>query len=518
MSKILFINPSMDKLVGTKIWVSSLVKVLKGGKRNAMMPKLSAMILAALTPDEHSFSYIDEEVEELEALEYDKFDADLVAITTMTVQANRAYQIAGEFRKRGISVVIGGIHAAVMGAEVSLHCDSIMIGESENAWLALLEDFENGALKKAYNAREYPAVETLISPKVDIIKHDQYLMYPIQATRGCPYDCDFCSIQYSSGHKYRMKPVEQVVKEIQEYEKYNQGGPAGFLKKSYYFVDDNLYVNREYIKKLFIAMKDLHISWEGQGTVNTANDDEVLKLMAESGCKSFSFGFESVSQESLKEANKPRHNKVEEYETAIENVQKQGIIAGGYFVTGFDSDNVTVFQETVDFIKKVNLLQSIFSVLTPYPGTRLYDRVEGEGRIFIKSWEFYNSWSCVFTPKKMTAADLQFGSYWAASETLDWKYMRRSLKSFWNKGPWETNPTLPLKSRIALIYLGMKLREHKLKEYQKFLFWAARQKNAVDFKSIIWTMMRHEITLQIPFAYNPAQKKTGSKINIDLSA
>ena len=495
----------MDKIAGTRIWTSSLVSAMKGGK-SALMPKLAGMILAALTPEKHSFIYLDDEIEKIE---YDEIDADLIAITTMTVQANRAYQIAGEFRKKGITVVMGGIHAAVMSEEVAAHCDAIMIGEGENTWPALLEDFENGTMKKVYDAKDYPPIETLISPKVDVIKHDQYLMYPIQATRGCPYDCDFCSIAYSSGHKYRMKPVEQVIAEIQEYEKFNTGGPAGVLKKGYYFVDDNLYVHKEYTKKLFTAMKDLKITWDGQGTINMATDDDALKLMAESGCRSFSIGFESVSPESLKEANKPRVNKVEEYITAINNIQKYGIIAGGYFVTGFDSDKITVFQDTTDFIKKANLVQSIFSILTPYPGTRLYDRINGEGRIFNRSWEFYNSWTCVFTPKQMSATDLQLGSFWASTEISKLDQMRENFQNFWKQGPWETNPPLSKKERLILIYLGFKLRKSKLKEYQKFLFWVARQKNAADFKSIIWSMMRHEIVSQTPaFAYyNPAEKK-----------
>lgn len=505
MSKIVFINPSMDKIIGSKVWTSPLISVMKGGK-NTPMPKLSAMILAAITPEKHSFVYIDDE---FETIEYDEIEADLIAITSMTVQSSRAYQIAGEFRKKGIPVVIGGIHAAVRSDEVAAHCDAIMIGEGENTWPVLLEDFEKGELKKVYNAKDYPPVEKLVSPRVDIIKHDRYLMYPIQATRGCPNSCDFCSIKYSSGHKYKMKPVEQVIKEIQEYEKYNDGGIAGALKKAYFFVDDNLYVNREYTKQLFIAMKDLNITWDGQGTLNTAHDDEILQLMAESGCRSFSFGFESVSQESLKEANKPKYNKVEDYVTAINNVQKYGIIAGGYFVLGFDSDGVDVFENTAKFVQDANLIQLVFNMLTPYPGTKLYDRIKGEGRIFNRSWEFYNAFSCVYTPKKMSATDLQLGYYWAAAEAMTLEHIKKSFANFWKNGPWKTNPPLKPIERIALIYLGIKLRLNGLGKYQKFLFWVARQKNAADFRSIVWAMMRHEISTQIPSYtyYNPARKK-----------
>lgn len=493
----------MDKVLGSRVWESSLMSTIKG-KQNVFMPKLAAMILAALTPEKHTFLFIDDDIEDVD---FDEVEADLVTITAMTVQANRAYQIAGEFRKRGIKVVVGGIHAAVMSEEVSSHCDAIMKGESENTWPAMLEDFEAGTLKKVYDAKDYPPVETLVSPRIDIIRHDLYLNYPIQATRGCPYDCDFCSIKFSSGHKYRMKPVEQVVREIQEYEKYNDNRFGGLLKKPYYFVDDNLYVNREYTKALFIALKDLNITWNGQGSINTAYDDEILRLMAESGCRSISIGFESVSQDSLKEANKPRHNQVKEYEMAIQNIQKYGIAAGGYFVMGFDNDGVTVFQETADFVKEVNLVQPIFSILTPYPGTRLYNRLDKEERVFTKGWGLYNSFMCVFTPRKMSSVDLQAGYFWMSREVISMKHLRKSLSYFWKQGPWKSNPRLTTAERIIMILLGMKLAFLRGGRYQRFLFWAATHRRATDFKTIIWMMMRHEISYQSPFAYNPAEKK-----------
>jgi radical SAM superfamily enzyme YgiQ (UPF0313 family) len=496
MSKIIFLNPSAGKVALFQPWDSKLIRIMTGNS-SMYLPPLSAMILAAITPEKHSFLYVDEEIEDID---YD-VDVDLVALTAMTMQSCRAYQIAGEFRKRGKAVVIGGIHAAVMTEEAAGHCDALLLGEAENTWPALLEDFEKGALKAVYYAKDYPPVEMLISPKLDIIKHGRYLSFPIQATRGCPYDCDFCAIKHSSGHKYRMKPVQQVVDEICAYEKYNIPGIVGAYKKGYCFVDDNLYVNREYVKELLTALIPLNIRWDGQGTANLAKDDEVLQLMAESGCRTLAIGFESIEPESLKESNKPSVNKVEEYETLISNIAKHGIIPGGYFVFGFDSDDPSIFKRTVDFIKQSQLLQPNVNILTPYPGTRLYDRLHS--RIFNTSCLFYNNWSCVFTPEKMTARDLYFGSLWVSRQTTELEFMRKQLKYFWRFGPWEKNPPLKLSERIALIFLSLKLGLHGLGEYQRFLLWAALQRNAADFKTIIWTLWRREISIFVPNDWEP---------------
>ncbi|MDR3120889.1 MAG: B12-binding domain-containing radical SAM protein [Clostridiales bacterium] len=491
MSTIVFINPSAEKSSLGTAWQSEILPALKG-RTNAYSPRLVAMVLAAITPAEHRFIFIDEDIEDVDF----GMDADLVAIAAMTEQSSRAYLVAGEFRKRGITVVIGGIHAAVASEEVAAHCDVLMLGEGEHTWPALLEDFARGEVKPVYNAKDYPPVEVLISPKVDIINHDAYVSYPIQATRGCPYDCDFCSIKHSSGHRYRMKPVEQVVREIREYEKYNKPGIGNTIKKSYFFVDDNLYVNREYVKELMTAMRGLNIHWDAQGTINIAQDDEILTLMAECGCRSLGIGFESISPETLKEANKPKVNDIKDYSEAIRNIAKKGIIPTGYFVFGFDTDDVTVFRKTLEFISDSDLVQALISVLTPYKGTRLYDRLAP--RVFEVSPYLYNSWNCVFTPQLMTAAQLQSGAHWVGKSVSDLEFMKKQLKKFWNYGPWKNNPPLTLFERILLIYAGFLLGLRGLWKYQRFAFWAATQKNAADLQTVIWSMRRNEISKAAP--------------------
>jgi radical SAM superfamily enzyme YgiQ (UPF0313 family) len=497
--KIVFINPATDRFSEYNSWSTGVINKIMD-RHMITLPKMSVMIFAALTPQEHSFTFIDEEFEDVD---FD-MECDLVAISTMTVQAPRTYEIAEEFRKRSKKVVIGGIHASVRTEEVKANCDAVMVGEGENTWPDMIKDLEKGRLKEIYDAKDYPPVETFTRPKPDVIKHEHYLMYPIQATKGCPNDCEFCSIKYSSGHRYRMKPIEQVIEEIQLFETYNNSNnnSIGF-KKTYQFVDDNLYVNREYTKKLFTAMKGLGISWSGQGTLNTAFDDEILELMADSGCKGYHIGFESISPESLKEANKPAFNKVAEYAEAAENIIRHGIVPAGYFIFGFNSDDVTAFERTVNFTKKYHIMQPFFNVLTPYPGTRLYDKMEAEGVIFDRDWRHYNSITCVYTPRNITPEEMKAGIRWSLANFGSMDNIREQLDYFWSHGPWKSNPALTVKERLGLMALGLKLHKHKT--YRDFLFWVAWHKKAAGIGIVVAALYFSGLTSQLTDTVNPAE-------------
>jgi radical SAM superfamily enzyme YgiQ (UPF0313 family) len=465
------------------------------------------MILAALTPERHEFVYLDDVVAAVDVTAVSQ-DADLVAITSMTAQADRAYELANGFRNFGVTVVMGGIHCAVRPEEAARYCDAILLGLGEHTWPAMLEDWENGRLKKVYDAKDYPPVEEFVSPRVDVIDHTKYLAYPIQATRGCPNHCEFCSIAYSSGHKYRMKPIEQFVADVKAFEACNRPGILGAEHKDYYIVDDNLYVNREYTLKLFRAMKGLNITWHGQGTINAANDEEVVAAMAESGCRSYNMGFESLSEESLAEMGKPKHNYVPSYQQALLNLKKHGINAGAYFVFGFDHDDPTVFERTLKFVFENKLLRPVFSCLTPYPGTELAKRLNRDNRIFLQGWHLYNHWNCVLTPKRMTTEELQSGFYWATREMSDFEFIKDCLRHFWSFGPWPNNPPLKPVERLALLYLGLRfVMVRGCAKYGLFLWWAARQKNAAEFRSIIGDLYGYEIGMTIPrHCKNPADK------------
>jgi len=482
MSKIVFINPSVEKYAKVKVWASDFMNAIRG-KRTAVMPKMAPMILSAVTPPGHEFTFIDEEIEDIP---FDEIDADLVALTGMTVQADRAYEIADEFKKRSVTTVIGGIHASVLPDEAALHCDAVAIGEGENIWPELLRDFERGFLKARYDAKDYAPVTGFASPDINIIKIDQYSVFPLQATKGCPYDCDFCSVSFVNGRRVRIKPVERLLEEIGAYERHNKGP----IKRCYQFVDDNLYVNRAYTIELFTALKRAKIQWHGQGTLNSALDEEILDLLAESGCRIFSVGFESISEASLREANKDKANRVDQYGKAVSNLMKRGIVPGGFFIFGFDSDGPDVFKDTIRFIMEKHIVNPSFCILTPFPGTRIAERIDE--RVFNRRWKDYGVVDCVFKPKNMTPQELVNGSRWACRQIIKPENVRKQFAYFWSQGPWKTNPPLNLAERAVFIIISILARSRD-KELRKLAFWAATQKNATDFFLIMSALIFYDV-------------------------
>jgi radical SAM superfamily enzyme YgiQ (UPF0313 family) len=293
-----------------------------------------------------------------------------------------------------------------------------------------------------------------------------------------------------------MKPVEQVVAEIKAYERYNKGMVKGFFKKSYQFVDDNLYVNRDYVIELFKAMRPLNITWTGQGTMNTAFDEEVLTLMAESGCKGYNIGFESLSEEALREANKPGVNVTANYKKAIDNLIRHGIIPAGFFIFGFDTDDASVFRKTVEFSIENHLIQPYFNILTPYPGTRLFDRLDGQDRVVHRDWSLYDSLHCVFRPKKLDKDTLEEGGGWATYTLSRIKVIKDQLDYFWSHIEQDRTQRLRFRERMALRVVGMKLGKLGKKEYREFLFWAARHRKARDFGIILAALVFNNIADQ----------------------
>ena len=468
--KILFINPAVS-VDSDEMWARSMKIDLLGGM--SYTPRIAPMVLAAVTPKEHSFKYLDEDIE---IVDFDKIDADLIAITAMTVQAERAYELAAEFRSRGYPVIMGGIHASTHPDEVALHVDAVGTGEAENYWPIILADAKKGQLKKFYHAKDYPAVTELPPMRLDVVNHPKYSIFPFQATRGCPYSCEFCCIKLSSGNKYRKKPIPQVIAELKEIEKINKG----FFKKRISFMDDNLYVDREYTIELLKAIEPLNIHWMGMGTLNIAQDEEILALIARSGCRSFQIGFESITEENLKSTNK-KTNSVEQYKVIAEKLIKYGIIPSGFFIFGFDHDDENCFKRTTDFIIENNILSPLFHILTPFPGTALYERMKD--RIIDKRWRHYSSLKCVFQPTNMTPRELEIGSYTASYEVAKLEHVKLQLESIWSHGPWDKNPPLTLKQRGIL--LGLAIRLWKVQESRKFLFWAMTSSKATDVYQII---------------------------------
>jgi radical SAM superfamily enzyme YgiQ (UPF0313 family) len=361
-------------------------------------PYLALTILAALTGEEWKISIIDENVD---AIDFSDLP-DLVAISIMTPLAKRGYEIADAFRGKGVSVVLGGIHPTMMKDEAKTHADSVVMGEAEETWPLVLSDFKRGNLQPFYESANFCSLDKLAVPKRNLLNRKGYFFTnTVQTTRGCPFDCVFCSVTSFYGRTYRVRPVENVISEIGQMEK-------GFL----FFVDDNIVGKPSYAKELFGALIPLKIKWFSQASLSVVKDRELLNLAQRSGCKGLFIGFESLSQENLRAMGKST-NRVSEYKDAIRMLHDHGIGIQGSFIFGMDHDDSSVFSDVIRFIEKTHLEAVLFSVLTPFPGTRIYETLQRENRIIDTDWEKYDMNHVVFRPKKMTPEELQEGFNWA---------------------------------------------------------------------------------------------------------
>jgi len=381
----------------------------------AGMVRLSLPTVAALTPDDWTVEIIDSRIT---PINYD-IPADLVGITAFTAEAPSAYQIAGGFRARGVPVVMGGFHVSARPEEALEHADSVVIGEAEPVWSQVIADVENNGLQRVYRSG-LCAMKDLAIPRRDLLDRAMYVtgFNTLQATRGCPFNCEYCAVTAFFGKKFRTRPVDDVIDEIHT-----------FKGRQFFFVDDNIAGQKKYAKELFTALAPLKRTWGGQTDLTIAKDEELLRLYAKSGGKYAFIGFESLSEKNLAKMNKS-WNSPRSYRQAIKKFHRAGISILGSFIFGLDDDDPDVFERTVDFIRESRLDAAQFHILTPFPGTRLYDRMEADGRITNRDWDRYHTGEVVFQPAGMTAEQLQQG-YWRAfrkTYRLD-RTLARALRS-----------------------------------------------------------------------------------------
>ncbi|MFQ6067295.1 MAG: B12-binding domain-containing radical SAM protein [bacterium] len=361
---------------------------------------LTLPVLASLTPSSIEVKITDERTE---SIDYES-DADLIGLTFLTTDAYRAYRIADEFRKRGKFVVMGGPHASVLPGEVIRHADSVVIGEAEPVWKDLLQDFQKGSPRKFYQSNPVK-MEDLPLPRRNLVKCKGFTTIEmVETSRGCPFRCDFCYIPTLFGRSYRLRPIEDVIREIKT-----------LKNRQLSFADDNLVGNPDYAKDLFKKLRPLRKKWFGNFSLARAGDTRLLELAAQSGCTRMALGFESVSQKSLDSVNKS-FNKVKKYEEIIKKIHDQGITIIGYFMFGFDEDDLSIFPRTVEFIEKSSIERPIFFILTPIPRTRLHQRLLLEGRIIDANWSHGDGTHVMFRPKLMTVEELQEGYRWVISQ------------------------------------------------------------------------------------------------------
>jgi len=364
-------------------------------------PILGLTLLAGLFPKTYEVKIINEVVEEVD------FDAevDFVGITGLTCVIKRTYAIADRFRERGVKVVLGGIHPSLLPEEAKEHADSVFIGEAEGMFEEVLRDVEAGELKPYYKSREWPDLKQMPLPRRDLLnKRYRPFFKVIETTRGCPNRCEFCSVPIISGKRYRLRPLEEIDRELSLIIK----------KKGEYLMvaDDNVTAKEDYAFGLFDLFKHYGVKWMGFTTIKIALNEKLLKKAQESGCISLFIGFESLLQENLNGASK-RFVDAKELSKWIKAIQGRQIGIQGAFIFGFDEDDSSIFKRTVAFVQENNIELPTFSILTPFPGTPLQKRLEEEGRIFDRDWSHYDMSHAVFKPRKMTVQELQEGYLWA---------------------------------------------------------------------------------------------------------
>jgi len=387
-------------------------QVSKSGK--AGFVRLNLPTLAALTPKDWEVEILDARVT---PVDYNA-RVDLVGITGFTAEMPSAYEIADNFRKNGVKVVMGGVHVSAMSDEALQHADTVVIGEAELIWDNLLEDFKKGKLKQRYKADNLCDMKNMVIPRRDLLNRKMYSGFnTLQATRGCPFNCDYCAVTAFFGHEFRVRPIDEVIAEIK-----------GFDTKEFFFMDDNIVGRPKYAKELFQRLIPLKITWGSQASITMAKDPELLNLYARSGGKYAFIGLESLSQKNLESMHKG-WNSAKAYKEAIKKIQDAGINVVGSFVFGLDEDDKTVFKTTFDFIMETRMDAAQFHILTPLPGTVTYNVLEKEGRIIDRDWAKYHTGEVVFQPKGMTVEELQNGYYWIFRNTYTIKnILKRSLR------------------------------------------------------------------------------------------
>ncbi len=409
----------------------------KWHKRLFYYSRLSLAVLRNLTPNSHTVQILDENVENID---YDS-DVDLVGITVHTSVSPKAYKISEEFKRRGRAVVMGGHHPTSRPDESLKFANAVVIGNAEHVWKKLLLDFEKGELQRKYHSPWKPSLETLAQGK----RVNQKAIFPINSLMtsiGCSQRCTYCATaDFYQG--FLQRDLDSVINEITEMD-------SSFIN----IMDSNIVGNKKFAKKLFKKMIPLGLKWVSQAPISIAYDEELLDLMAESGCIGLGVGLETISQDNVNSVNK-KSNKVEDYQKNIAKIHSKGIALKGYFIFGFDYDTTESFERTAEFAIQSKIDLASFNTLTPYPGTRLYKQFQKEGRLihtesdYPGAWALYDRKHCVFAPKLISQQELEYGLNWIYGEFYSSKSVKERLS--------DMSQYSGLQKTICMIYNGLNI-------------------------------------------------------------
>jgi radical SAM superfamily enzyme YgiQ (UPF0313 family) len=333
-----------------------------------------------------------------ESIPFDE-PTDLVALSVETYTAKRSYQIASEFRRRGVPVIMGGFHPSLVPDEASEYAESIVIGEAERLWPAVLDDFRSGRLRPVYQQQGRPSLSG-VRPDRSIFAGKRYLPVGlVEAGRGCHFRCEFCAIQTYFANTQTRRPIDEIIEEVRR-----------IRKPLIFFVDDNITSNMEQAKEFFRALIPLKIRWVSQASINAAHDEEFLRLIKASGCQGLLIGFETLNPDTLRRMRKSFNMMRGGYERALENLRRHEIRLYVTFILGYDEDRADTLEQTLAFAERHKFYIVAFNHLTPFPGTPLYDRLQAEGRLLYDRWWLdpaYRYGMVPFTPRDMTAEDVE---------------------------------------------------------------------------------------------------------------
>lgn len=426
MARIRLINPNSPL---TTITLPDVIERMTFGRRALFMP-VNLAICAAVTPAEHAVEIVDECV--LDEPHQPRADVDVVGIGAMTTQARRAYVLADAYRALGVTVVLGGIHPSALPDEALQHADAVCVGDAEATWPHVLADHAAGGLTRTvYHWREFPEA-AIATPRKDLLNPKHYLVYnPIQTTRGCPHRCSFCTTPAVFGHRFRQRSIDSIIDEMRTA---METGSRFFI-----FSDDNFAGQQDWALELCHRLMPLKIKWASQCDVLISNNDRLLAAMRASGCQGLILGLESPNPATLTEARK-QYVRAETYLERVRRIQSHQISLWGSFIFGFDNDDWRSCREAVRFAHRANLVMSCYPILTPYPGTAVFEEFRRQGRLRTEDWDRYNGASVVFEPARMTPEQLQHAQMAAFHEFYHPRSALARLK-FWpfKKHSWLAN-------------------------------------------------------------------------------
>lgn len=371
----------------------------------ASLPSLGLLTLAGLTDKSIDTTYI--ELNQFSVNDELPGEFDVVAISSFTAQINQAYTLSEQYRKAGTKTILGGLHVTIMPTEASVHADAIVLGEGEISWQRIIDDLKHNNLKRIYDGRdEHFDLSLSPRPRYELLDIEKYNRLTVQTQRGCPFKCEFCASSILLSSKYKHKPVSMVIDEIQ-YIKSLWNKP--FIE----FADDNTFANKKYAKKLVSEIAKLNIKWFTETDISVADDDELLAMLRDSGCRQLLIGLESPTSSGLHNLELKanwKEKQQDNYLNAIQKIQSYGITVNGCFVMGLDGQDSSSFSDVFNFVSQSELSDVQITVQTPFPGTVLYERLKKSNRLLEEQfWEKCTLFDVTYTPDKLTVNELETG-------------------------------------------------------------------------------------------------------------